>query len=513
MTSPTDGSGPVGDDSESSRDDAELARQDAGPVGDDERAERSSDGWFPLDVGGESAVEPGGGRWGLTIAHVVGVLTALTGLALVSFGVLEVLLLEGPDGPVARRWGGGLLFLVLGLGVLGLERWYQSVEDEQRRRYLDQVDIERRDLAYYRRLLRCEEWLSDARTADGGADRRRAAVENVCYQLDGAEIRLDKASAAAKRGDYATSLDMFYEANRQQILVYPYLEEPADEADGVGADADGVGGAPVGGALGPRVEADVDGVEADTVDGVPGPRVDPTAAKATGRLPPSETRGYNLAKRILSLSRESLPSNQRSLVESYLTEEEGVVKTPTTRELYSAVRVVHDYNVEQVRKVTEMKEFLQRANGLLTALLFGFAFVYAAGSLGDVTPLLGVGSDLPTGSRLTSGWFLLLVALTGALGALFSSLFPVTERFYSQTTDPKIPAPGLMAQATLARILVGAVSGLLLYVFVLSGMADEVFADDLWTKSTSLLVVAFLGGFSERILQRSLEKLESRAPS
>lgn len=309
-------------------------------------------------------------------------------------------------------------------------------------------------------------------------------VPYLCSQLDVALDRLDQAEGAVVRGDYAAFLDLYYAANRQQVLLYQFLDTGTTD----------------------RRTFDLGAVLDVTVDGVPGLHVERRADfDAHGAIPPGETHAYNLARRIRSVAAGTLPPAERALVDDYLTEGGSVKPRPAARELYNAVRVLHEWNVGQFRQRMYVNRFLKHANRFLTLVLVGFVAALAlAVTQGLGTALLPEGVDV-------SPVYLLLVPAAGAIGALFSSLFPVTERFYDETTDPEIPAPETMEQVMRARLLVGAISGVLLYLLATSGIVDPVINPELLADPAALLFVAFLGGFSERVLARSIERVEERA--
>jgi hypothetical protein len=172
--------------------------------------------------------------------------------------------------------------------------------------------------------------------------------------------------------------------------------------------------------------------------------------------------------------------------------------------LYYAVRTIHDWNVEQVRKTERAERYLRRIVSALFALLV--LFLVSIPVALDRALLGSVANGVPDGwSALLLMW---LTVLIGAGGAAFSIALPLSQSFHSITSDPDIPHPTIASEALFLRVLVGAVSALILVAIFLSPLARDVFVAEVlngWT----IGLVAFLSGFSERLVTDSLEKLET----
>jgi len=324
----------------------------------------------------------------------------------------------------------------------------------------------------------------DADGTDGsaGPDVRRdlPSPRELRSRLEQAEQDLLKARRAVYRRDYSTFLSLFYEASRQEILLYDYLDGPAE------GWAFGLGG---------------DGNDAREVD----------AAAATG---PGPHRRWNLSRRIRSFAGDSLSGQSLRLVREYL---DGSDSLPTSWELYYAVRVLHEWNVGRHERALEVKRFLRFGVSALSLVLFGLVVVLPRAFPGGLVGQFGNGTgngSVPAGEVaagvVTNDLFLVLVLLAGALGAVFSMVLRSFGDFYTLTTDPSVPEPVFMLEALLARTLVGGVSALVLFFVARSDFGEVVLAADLLTSPAALLLLGFAAGLSERLVKRSLgEVVES----
>jgi hypothetical protein len=97
--------------------------------------------------------------------------------------------------------------------------------------------------------------------------------------------------------------------------------------------------------------------------------------------------------------------------------------------------------------------------------------------------------------NLFSTAFIGTVVLFGALGAAISSLMSLS----SVLNDSAIPERVGSRWLAVSRVTLGAASALILYVFVLAELVN-VFV----VTPSSLLAIAFVGGFTERLLVRAV---------
>jgi hypothetical protein len=112
--------------------------------------------------------------------------------------------------------------------------------------------------------------------------------------------------------------------------------------------------------------------------------------------------------------------------------------------------------------------------------------------------------------------FLVLAGIAGAWGAAFSMLLSLKGRLdASELDDLKLMRPYVML---IARTLIGAGAGCLVYFFVRSGLLGGTAFPNLldatkdWGTTVALLIVwCVIAGFSEKLVPALLEKTEARA--
>lgn len=402
-------------------------------------------------------------EWVWTPRFVGGVTLATLGVLLVAFEVL------GPGGMLPNLSSGQVLLVGVVVIVLGTVVALSGYRLTARQRgHLDQADLERLEIDDYLTLLE-----------DAALEEPESTWE-IRSRLERARTKLERAREAAYRRDYANFLSLYYEASRQEILLYGLLDHRAEGwTFGLGIDARSEGG---------------EGSES--------------------------TRLLNLGRRIRSYASESLPEQRRRLVREYLGESDD--RPPTPLNLYYAVRVLHEWNVSRYERAVQVRRFLQGGILVLVVVLVGLAavlglgFVDPGGSAGSgngsgfletVNATSDGATSVPDGSVLLNDAFLGLVVLTGALGALFSMVYRSFGEFYSLTTDPSVPEPVFMMEALLARTLFGGVSALFLFLVARTEFAGAVFDTGLLTNPLALLGVSFVAGFSEQLVDETVDRI------
>jgi hypothetical protein len=280
-------------------------------------------------------------------------------------------------------------------------------------------------------------------------------IEQTLRHVKGALKELEEAKAATYRRDNVSVLESLYSASRQEVWVYRILEREYDEE-----------------------------------------------AKR------HETRTVNLARRILSAADE-LPARKRQLVREYLTtESDGTLNEDvTTAELYSAVRVVQEWNVEVYESAQEVKQYLQLAIIFAVAILFTLYSASVITAFFLPVPSTGLVSSAAQqfAPSIDQVSLFLAVSLLGALGATFSILVKFSSDSYQvETADPDIPNPSYLVEAVTVRVLIGVVSALVLVVLFQSEIGFQVFKADIRDNPLMPLLLAFVGGFFERLAKERL---------
>jgi hypothetical protein len=417
---------------------------------------------MPTDTNAEAddvAAGPRSLRWEewITTPRFVG------GTVLAVLGVLVAGIASLGSGGTAPTQSNRVLFVGIVAVVLGVVVALSGYRlTARQRQYLDQAERERAEIRDYLALLE-EVAVAEPESSWEVRSRLERAVGN-----------LETAREAVYRRDYANFLSLYYEASRQEILLYGLLDSRAD---------------------GWTFGLDVD----------LGPGTDEVAASSRLR---------NLGRRIRSYAEESLPEQRWELVESYLGEADD--RPPSPLDLYYAVRVLHEWNVSRYERATQVRRFLRGGILVVVVVLAGLAAVLGLGFTGGdggqgfleaVNATSTVVASVQDGSVLLNDAFLGLVVLTGALGALFSMVYRSFGEFYSLTTDPSIPQPVFMLEALLARTLFGGVSALFLFLVARTEFAGVVFAGDLLKNPLALLVLSFVAGFSEQLVDETAGRI------
>ncbi|AXG08718.1 hypothetical protein DU484_01945 [Haloplanus rubicundus] len=115
------------------------------------------------------------------------------------------------------------------------------------------------------------------------------------------------------------------------------------------------------------------------------------------------------------------------------------------------------------------------------------------------------GDDSGSSQRAPAG-FLLYIVLFGMLGAVLFGIRSIKNRSTSTTTPQYLSG----RQAALIRMIVGAISALAVFFFVLSGFLDiSVGVDD--SSGPLYITLAFVAGYSERLVHDTVEFVSSTA--
>lgn len=239
---------------------------------------------------------------------------------------------------------------------------------------------------------------------------------------------------------------------------------------------------------------------------------------------------HNRAKSIVTLSRQSVPLSDRTAITQHLTDETGAVREDIeTSDLISAMEAFHTYTVKRYETAESVRAYLRLGIlGLFAAIVGFLAFLdpplmvatlreVVDSSTGvDSFTLFLTAAELPVPtlqSPVASVDYLELVFVIaiGLGGAGFSMLYQAYKNPNEiQTPDPRFPSPSFGIEGTASRFLVGAVSALLLYSILMSSVTEGVLDLGLREDRWAIALLAFTAGYSERILDRTLSRLEER---
>lgn len=167
------------------------------------------------------------------------------------------------------------------------------------------------------------------------------------------------------------------------------------------------------------------------------------------------------------------------------------------RRLESAHALLDDYYQTQYHK-----------NGLLRDQMRNLALISLVALLALLTLIGWAGTDL----TWWGDWdwkTLLVVLLFGILGASFSATRKVTD----DSGKSKIPEMAANVSITVARTVLGATPALAAYAFLKSGILTVGSGGGNKTPVPVVLAISFAAGFSERLVLKVLESLDSKPGS
>jgi hypothetical protein len=358
--------------------------------------------------------------------------------------------------------------LALGIVVIsGIGVYFLRLSKKQHY-YLNLISHEKSELEGYQKLLSDDDFRS--KVGDRSID-----LDETISKIEVAQTQLDRAERAVYREGYVAFLSSFYRANILRIFIYDLLDatRPQNEPQYVDWALD----------IGQEKLPDCHIHEEGTVEVSSGEE--------------TETRLENLSKWLWSTSR-LLPEPERSEVEEYLLGPDNRPKqSPSSQALYRAGGVVHAWDIQRLSGLMSLK----RALRILVPVLAGLLTVVVAAEI--FTTRVDQVIDGPIGS-----WFVLAVVFAGFLGSMFSMALFMRDTSSEITSYRSIPDPSILRETVATSLLIGGTSALVLYILLLSNIGAVVFTEDVRTDPLAILLIAFLAGYSERLVQRSLDKAE-----
>ncbi len=187
---------------------------------------------------------------------------------------------------------------------------------------------------------------------------------------------------------------------------------------------------------------------------------------------------------LLILGRKTLNATDKEVLEKVLTDG-GKRKDKVSTDDLDLVGELIDQESEAVRF---------KLNSIQVQLIVLSTVVFLA----SIAVLL-ILSFTNLNSSLSNFWFVLAVALFGALGGSISGIFTFAKITMKEELD--IPMQRLSAWLTMMRPLVGAASALVISIFVQSGLVN--FGT---VSAYQLLAVSFAAGWSERLITGAVDK-------
>jgi hypothetical protein len=191
------------------------------------------------------------------------------------------------------------------------------------------------------------------------------------------------------------------------------------------------------------------------------------------------------AESIWAEANDKLEPWKKEKVHKLLFDDKLPGTTYTIEEIVQAKRIIdsHDHNVEyKANSVQWQLDVL----GTLSLILLVVAITFMATS------------DLTVSLRDSS--MLILICVFGAFGGSISGIFSLSKISLKETAE--IPIQSLSGWLTISRPLVGAISALIITVFILSGLMVVGSVSP-----TQILAVSFVSGFSERLILGAADKV------
>jgi len=190
---------------------------------------------------------------------------------------------------------------------------------------------------------------------------------------------------------------------------------------------------------------------------------------------------------------------RREYIRELLTDSDGSFKSEVNaEELVRVKRTLDEHHDNVYHKALILKSRLR----LLTLIgLMAIVMWIIRPPLSPVVRSLAfTEADSPAPSSLLSTrWLWFAVILSGILGAVFSGF---SSSMSSDQKNTRIPAELSTSTVTFARVALSMVSAVVVSIFLLSGVIN------LSKLSLELLlVVAFVSGFSDRLLLRAIESI------
>ncbi len=373
--------------------------------------------------------------------------------------------------------GVSLSVVLLALSIVGVVLCRLNRKQQY---YLDLIGREYEELKSYDEILFKNG--VENKLDDHWATRR----QETKTRIETAREQLEEAVYAVYREDYVSFLSAYYWANSQKIFIFELL----DAADHGSHDHH------------------LDWTLELELPKLPGQQVREHGTIEVPATDIGETRLWNLQKWILSV-KKSLPDAQREEVDQYLLTSNGEIKeSPTGQELYRALQVIQAWDIQRLSELMNIRRFLRLLIPFVFAVLLAALLVLGGTVNGEqlTTPLTS--ENAAADPAVMEFRFVVLIAITGLLGALFSMAVSVENTSYTVTSYRSIPDPTVMREAMITRFLIGGISALVLFTIVQSSIGTALFSEDIQANRMALLIVAFLGGYSERLVQRSLENAE-----
>jgi hypothetical protein len=182
-------------------------------------------------------------------------------------------------------------------------------------------------------------------------------------------------------------------------------------------------------------------------------------------------------------AQKKLDSWRKEAIDSMLADDSGKLKPClNVPDVFHAAYILDEYHNNVYHKLGAFKRQL--------------AFLSSAGLGIAIAWIVLSALTIDASNEINDPLLLVLVMLFGALGAVISGFLPLSNGLAGH----RIPEQLASYRIVFARLAIGSVSALVIYVFLSSGILE---LGDLTTGK--FLAVSFVAGFSERLVVRAVE--------
>lgn len=298
---------------------------------------------------------------------------------------------------------------------------------------------------------------------------------------EAADALLSEAEVALQRSDIDTAWSCFEEAMRMDVFAYDPTELAAARTALAAEAAEGLGSW-----RGEAITHILDGPDQAFGSRLAKLVPDQETREKIDTLLSPQARDQAVIDHIAGLLKDakvSRPADTAQAIEGLAAEREQARKTA----LYVAMGLRDEDGAEEARRLAQLRRQLLCIGGILALTLVGLLLLAVSAPIGLLAAPGNVGNVL---------WG--YVALFGVLGGGLS-----TFRSISGRARMRLPVHLLHMLLTATRPLLGAIGALAAYVLLQSGALG--FRP---TTTAAVLLVAFLAGFTERLVVRAVEPLQ-----
>lgn len=175
----------------------------------------------------------------------------------------------------------------------------------------------------------------------------------------------------------------------------------------------------------------------------------------------------------------------------------------TAEDVYQAALIIDEHYMNQA-----YKDGLLRTHIMILALLLLTEIGFVTRYFSQIKSVFSSTAEL----ALTDNWMFIAVMFFGLLGGTVSAVLSAP----STTRSTRVPEMANTIRVTLLRILMGMASALLIVMIVKSGIGGQLFNKEIFDKLEKtnyfLLLTAFVAGFSERLVLRSIRLFVDKKP-